>query len=664
MNPQSPKKTDLIRNYLSYLTDLNYKEAPPSMDEFLNSSKFLGKVTNCGKSVYPVWRDTLQLVAKEDSKYIYVLTGGIGIGKTQAAIWGMLYTMARVLCLKSPWNYVEKSAGGQMSIVFFNLTKSQSESTGYKYFQTCLINSPWFLERGILGGSELNPKLEFPLFKYSFASPFVPGFGTQGEHILIALLDEVDSPVASEIQRQKVLSAYENARRRLESRFVLHEETIGRFFMVASKQEKLSFLNTFIAKYKNSKCVVIVDIPRWKAQKRSDFSSEEFSVSCGDIYNPPELLETKEEVEEALRDGFQVINVPMDFYDTFSKDCLGALRDIGGISVSQVRASKLFPSESLIMQCFTEETNPSKLMTITIGLQDNINILDFLDLNAIKIPKYIPRFIHQDFSFSGDGDATGLAMSCISGWTKKVIENLDGTFRTEKVPMVRTDFALRIKAPAGDKIPLHLIRKAIIELKLVHGFNIAEATFDLALATEGDRQILERAGIPCDYLSMDKDPQRYRDWRNMVVENRWSSPWHPYLYFEMKHLEEDSEKNKIDHPEEVAELEFLENGNTREVVMIGSKDISDAAGASSTRAVEKALDPTDAELMQKLMDNAKAKPKQVIDIEIARLAGVEVKKEEKIENSGPSKESLNSYSRLLKGLKEKRGNNDGLYRKI
>ena len=78
MPPATPKKTDLIRNYLSYLTNLNYKEAPPSMDEFLNSPKFLGKLTNNGKSVYPVWRDTLQLVAKEDSKYIYVLTGAIG----------------------------------------------------------------------------------------------------------------------------------------------------------------------------------------------------------------------------------------------------------------------------------------------------------------------------------------------------------------------------------------------------------------------------------------------------------------------------------------------------------------------------------------------------------------------------------------------------------
>jgi hypothetical protein len=655
---KKPTDEDLIHNFKHYVDSQDFKEQPPTMEAFLSDPHYLGKLTNNGKSVYPVWKDTLKLVATEDSKFIYVLTGGIGIGKTYCAIYGMLYTMCRHLCLRDPWEYYGGAAGGEMSIVFFNLTKSQSESTSYKFFQTCLINSPWFCERGIRGGSELNPTLNFPLFKYTFASPCVIGFGTQGEHILMALMDEVDSPVASENQREKVISAYENARRRMESRFVIHGETMGRFFMVASKQERLSFLNTFITKHKNKKGIIIKDVPFWLAKPRTNFSKEEFTVCCGDVYNPPTIVETDEEIDTAVRAGYKVLKIPMDFYDRFVDDIIGALRDIGGISVSHIRASKLFPSESLLRKGFTEDPNPAKVMTVEIGLEDEVDLINFLDLSRIKIAKNIPRYIHQDFSYSGDGDATGIAMSCVSGWMKQNIENDDGTFRMERVPAVATDFALRIKARPGDKIPLHKIRKLYLDLKNIHGFNIVECTFDLRIATESDKQILERAGIACDYVSMDKDPQRYREFRNVVIEGRWSTPWHPYLFFEMKHLEEDPVKNMIDHPKEVSELEFLQDGGVRDIVMVGSKDLSDAAAGSVTRAIEKSTIPPDQEVMERLFQHVAPKI-QKIDTEVLNLAGIERKKvEEIVEDKSVSTQQTNEYKKILdraKGLSN-RGN--------
>jgi hypothetical protein len=501
------------------------------------------------------------------------------------------------------------------------------------------------------------------LFKYTFASPFVPGFGSQGEHIVIALLDEVDSPIASEVQREKVVKAYENARRRLESRFVKHGETMGRFFMVASKQQRLSFLNTFIAKYKTSKNVMIVDVPLWLARPRADYSKQEFTVSCGDVYNPPKVVETKEVLEQVTRAGYKILRVPMDFYDVFLKDIVGALRDIAGVSVSHIRATKLFPSESLILNCFDHEaTNPVKQMTINIGLEDEVNLINYIDLSKIKVPRHIPRFIHQDFSYSGDGDATGLAMSCISGWSEQNVQDAEGNFHIIKKPDVHTDFALRIKAYPGDRIPLHRIRKLILDLKKLHHFNIHECTFDLRIATEDTKQILERAGIACDHLSMDKDPQKYRDFRNLVMENRWSSPWHPYLHFELKHLEEDPDKNMIDHPKEVAEIEFLEDGNTREVVLIGSKDIADAVAGSTTRAIEKCVTPTDEKLMTKLLDKCKPTPK-VTNLEYLKLAGVAAKEPDKEEaEKNNVKEQQSAYNDLLKRIRKKHPGTGSVFR--
>ncbi|MHA1289830.1 MAG: hypothetical protein ACTSPB_20820, partial [Candidatus Thorarchaeota archaeon] len=555
-----PDSDKSLHTYLEYAYNLNYKERPPTMGEFLCNPAYLGGLTEEGKGVYPVWKETLDVISKEDSKYLIVLSGAIGTGKTRCAVYGVLYTMCRILCLKDPWAHFNLASGGQMSIVFFNLTKSQSESSTYKLFQTHLLGSPWFREHGIVGGSELNPKVEFPIFKYTFASPFVPGFGSQGEDVIAALMDEVDSPVASDVQRQKVVRAYENARRRLDSRFVIGGDTIGRFFLVASKQERVSFLNTFIAKYKSDPCMMVVDIPLWRAKPKSHYCGKMFRVMVGDIYNPPVILENQEDVDVAVRKGFDVISVPVEFYPSFVKDLVGSLRDIAGISVSHIRATKLFPSETLLTRCYTDDPNPSKQITIEIGLEDNVNLLEYLDFSAFCVPLNIPRFIHVDYAYSGDGDACGLGMSCIRGWTDKNVETQEGNFVLQKVPILWTDFVLRIKGRPGDKIPLNKVRKLILDLKNLKGVNIRMVSYDLSIATEDTKQILTRAGVECDSLSMDKDPQMYRSFRGLVEEERWSTPFNPYLHFELKNLEDDPERNKIDHPDEVPEMEILEDG--------------------------------------------------------------------------------------------------------
>jgi len=636
-----------IENYIEYIYSLNYKERPPTIKQFLADPKYLGTITNNGSVVYPIWQQVLEKVAQEDSKFLYVFTGCIGGGKTYTAIIGMLYTMCRILCLKNPWEYFKLGSGSQMSIVFFNLTKSQSESTGYKLFQTMLLSSSWFREHGIVKGSELQPKLEFNLFKYTFASPFVQGFGTQGENIILALMDEVDSPVASDIQRAKVIEAYENARRRLDSRFIVKGETIGRFFLVASKQERLSFLNTFIAKYKNSPNIVIIDIPIWEAKPASNYCGKKFKVSVGDIYNPPKICDTDEEAKEFQAKGFQIIDVPIEYLEPFQKDLVCSLRDIAGISVSHVRVSKLFPSETMLMKCYTKDPNPVKLMTVEVGLNDNIDLMNFLDITSIKVPKNVPRFIHQDYAYSGDGDASGLAMSCITGWTKKNIENADGTFRTERVPVTHTDFAMRIKAHPGDKIPIHKIRKFILDLKEVCKFNIHRCTFDLRIGTEDTKQILERAGIACDYLSMDKNPQDYRDFATLVCEGRWSTPWHPYLHFELKNLEDDPEKNMVDHPAEVVEVEMLETGNLREIVLMGSKDISDAVGGSITQAIKECITPPDIEMMNQLFGKMKPEVREAEKLWWVD-AGIQIKREDPIP---PKNQEAIQYNELLKKIR-------------
>lgn len=517
-------------------------------------------------------------------------------------------------CLKSPFAFFNKDAGGKLAIVFFNLTTGLGQSKGYNLLQAYLLSSPWFKRRGFVVESTRNSRLEIPLFNYKLASPYSRGFGFAGEDVIFAIMDEVDSETESEKQKVRVLQAYESAVSRFDSRFVRisntsgKRETVGRFFLCASKQERMSFLNTFIVKMQNSPSVRIVEGSLWDVKKGDlNLSGKEFPIMLGDVYNSPKILGQEvdknfevdqEAMSEAEKTGYKIIQVPIEFLERFQKDLVGNLRRLAGVSIDQLRKTKLFPSEKLLVDCYDPaKRNPVKVLTIEVGLNDNIDFAKYIDFSAIRIPRHFPRYIHIDVAYSGEGDALGLGMSCISGWTERTVENLEdgGSMQVEKLPVVETDFGVRIKARSGDKIPLSKIRKLIMDLKKVYYFNIRLVTFDLNLLSEDSKQILSKAGIKCDALSLDRNPQIYRNFRNLVGEKRWCCHRDEWLHFELSNLEDDPEKNKVDHPNEVVDVKILEDGGTRDVVLKGSKDCSDGVVGSVENALRNVSVPASRE---------------------------------------------------------------------
>jgi hypothetical protein len=634
-----------------------YREVPVSIDTFIDDPKYMGSITHddggyC--TVWPRWRHELRQMFVDERKYINVLTGAIGIGKTRTAILALCYVTYRILCYRNPQTALGAQKLGKLTVVFFNLTKSMSDSRGYGLFQEYLLSSPWFLNIGTKMGSKENPYIKLPFIDFRVASPLMKGFGVQGLDVIAALMDEVDNPEASEKHQKRVVEAFDSAYERLKSRFVYQGKCRGRFFLVASKQDKVSFLNTFIAKMQSSPVIRVVDMPQWEAQagrRGKKYCGKGFMVSVGDPYHPPKIIETRAQLKEVREKGFQTIIVPVEEKDVFQRNIVTALRDVAGISVSHVRSTKLFPAESSIMECMDHTvSNPCKVITIKVGLHDDINFAKYIDFTRIQVARNIPRFIHQDFSYSGNGDATGLAMSCLRGWTERNRELQDGTFKKEKLAVVETDFVLRIKAHPGDRIPQHRIRQFILDLRDVYKFNIMLCTFDLRVATEDGKQILERAGVACDYLSMDTNPQYYREFRNMVFEERWHTPFNPYLFFELKHLEDDLVKNKIDHPEEVPEIETLEDGSQRQVVLVGSKDCADAVAGSVIAAIKNTEMPPDVEVMTNIINKMKPAPMVLEDdlgfLDVKRVNGP---KDESTSTMGEKEKS--DYLKLLSKTK-------------
>jgi hypothetical protein len=626
-----------IETVLAAAYAADYIEPPVSMHRFLTDSDFLGtalrgKGGELGVALYPIWRKTLSKLSNLPEKNLPIFTGAIGTGKTTAAIIGIAYVMHTILCLKDPWTYFGKTAAGKMAIVFFNLTASLGGSRGFGLLQSYLLQSPWFKERGRICGSGQNPKIEFPIFEYVSGSPYAKGFGVQGHDIIAALMDEVDAPSESDKQRVRVLKAFEAGYRRFDNRFVTRSQiddrklTLGKFFLVASKQETLSFLNTFIAKMKNSPNVYIVDIPVWEAKEAAEYCGIKFPVMLGNVYVPSKILgqEVRDTfvpdqaaIDAAVKNGFEILWVPIEYLEPHQRDIVGALRDYAGISITGLRKSKLFPSEKLLVDCYDPaKRDPVSMVRIETGLHDDVDFAEYLDFSLIRVPRRVPRYIHVDIAWSnksGSGDALGLAMSCVSTWVDRSVEDLEdgGSMRVEKAPVVETDFAMRIIGRPGDKIPLNKVRKLIIDLKKVYGFNIVMATYDLDSASEDSKQILQRAGINCPDkgLSLDKNPQIYRGFRQLVHDKRWCCHRNEYLHFELVNLEDDPDKNKIDHPDEVVDLVLLENGETEDKVKRGSKDMSDAVVGSVENALKGSIAPPSKEFIaasKKIAEHLKA----------------------------------------------------------
>lgn len=636
-----------IRSYLDHIYELDYKERPVSMKEFLSDPKFLGSVTGGGKGVRPVWKTALTDISREDRKYIVILTGAIGTGKTTTAIVGIAYVMHRILCLKDPWTYFGKMGGGKMAIVFFNLTKTLSEGKGFNQLQSYLLASPWFRSHGIVSGSKEkgNEKIEFPIFDYKLASPYAQGFGFIGEHVIAAIMDEVDSQIASEPQKKRIMAAYEATIRRFVSRFVFDDQSIGRLFLVASKQERLSFLNTFIIKMQGSKNVYLVDIALWEASDQSEYCGEKFQISLGDQFFPPKIIRSEDDVKEAIGRNFKILNVPIEFKDDFELDIVGALRDIAGVSITQLRTTKLFAAESVLTEVYDRNRlNPVSVQTIEVGLKDDVDLLKFIDLPKIRVGRNVPRYIHVDIAFTGD--ALGLGMSCVSGWTKVDSLREDGTFALIKKPVVETDFAMRIKARHGDQIPIHKVHKLILDLKNICRFNIVLCTFDLRIASITSSQVIELAGIKCDSLSLDKSPQLHLGFRDLVNEGRWLCFYDPYLHFELVNLEYDPVRNKIDHPDEISEVVLLESGDTKEVVLSGTKDKSDGVIGSAMNALANCDVPPDIEVMKRLYDAVSSGEKTETDT-VEKIIGIAPKPVNK-PDTPKNGEAINIYMDILR----------------
>ncbi len=172
--------------------------------------------------------------------------------------------------------------------------------------------------------------------------------------------------------------------------------------------------------------------------------------------------------------------------------------------------------------------------------------------------------VHIDVGLTGD--AAGIAISHISGYKllpafKYYDERTQGfvEVRDVRAPIYCIDGVLQINAPMGDEVDLELIRDLVL---FIRGYiYIRFATMDSyqsAMMIQAFRKAKMRSGV----LSIDTTIAPYAEVKQSIKDERMWLPEHEITARELREIEKDPKKDKVDHPEG------------------GSKDCSDAvAGA-------------------------------------------------------------------------------------
>lgn len=542
------------------LYSVDYTEVPVSMDEFLESDRYLGKVYNNGDNIYPYWRNHLRQVYHENPDHAFeiCLTGAIGIGKSSIAAIALMYQLYKVLCLKDPQKYYGLAGNSPIVFVCLNLTLDLAYSGLYSMIVEAIKLSPWFMEHCDVRGK----------YEYSVSFPnnisLICASNVQhviGKNVIFAIMDEINFSNAAKGSKNSVLNMYRNIRRRVESRFMRGGRVYGYIYLISSKNTEQDFLDTYIQSLRGNLSTIIVDEPIWNIKPASTYVGTKFQVAVGDKTKASKIVDINDNVDDLIEKGYHIIEVPTEYRVAFEQDINDALKDIAGISA--VSTSKLIPYAGKIEACFdTRVRQPFYVEEIQMGLDSIEDIRDYLeDLAILRKDIGKPRFAHIDIGLKGDR----LGLTVVHSSKSITVERYTPTGAIDKVSenVYDVDLMIAIKAIPGSEVPLFKVREFLLWLHSAIGYNFKKITFD-GFQSADSIQLLKIAGLDTGLLSVDRTDVPYLNLRACILEQRVVGYYHSIVVEELRDLEYDRKAKKVDHP--VVKVD----GNP------GSKDVSDS----------------------------------------------------------------------------------------
>ena len=539
------------------LMDLEYHTRPVDIETFCKDPYYLGET--CANT-YPVWLEDMKELFNGGYREL-VLTGSIGVGKSFVASIVCLYVLYEISCMRDPHRSFGLSPGSDISAVVFSVTEDLAIKVIFENVATKVAASRYFQEK--FYPNVLKKEVRFPN-NVRIAPKAANDTSALGMNVIMAIIDEsnflnrskrrkIVDPSQGGVDRAEVI--YNSLKRRMISRYQQRGRLPGMFVIASSKQSKTDFTERLIkqAQKEQDAGIFVRDYALWD-MKPANYSPKKFWVLCGTDQLPSRILTDAEadrlKNDPNLPDGAVIIPVPEDLRDPFQKDLEGSIKDLAGISVSS--NSPFFKQRGKIYAAMDN----SRKHPFTTELYDMGNPGQFIWSELVKgggrrgsadVPIHYPtalRHIHMDLSQKKD--STGLTMGCISGWTTVERVAPDGRQYAEHAPVYHIDFMLEVRPPMGGEIDQGSIIALVRDLS-AHGMPIASISAD-RWQSAFILQSLAQQGYTTEVVSVDVTMEPYETLRWALYEDRLKMyPYAPVVE-ELKSVEVDWTRMKIDHP--------------------------------------------------------------------------------------------------------------------
>ena len=208
------------------------------------------------------------------------------------------------------------------------------------------------------------------------------------------------------------------------------------------------------------------------------------------------------------------MDFPIDLLGSAKANVAKTMRDFGAVPTVG-SDSKLFPNHQIIEKCFVPNLKnfymheyASYMLSPEKLLWDKVRPLlyGYAGKNSFRLKRYpsAERFVHIDLAEKKD--MAGISM---------VHLECDKIGRK----MYICDFSLPIMCKTDDKINIDSFKYLVYCMKIYGNTNIKKVTYD-NFQSSSSIQFLERNGIECKNLSLDKTPDYYLSFASYVSQGR------------------------------------------------------------------------------------------------------------------------------------------------
>ena len=502
-------------------------------------------------------------------------TGAIGIGKSFFCSIGLCRILYEISCLKDPHKSFGLAKDTNITLAAFSVNEELATKVVFENIKTKITASPYFQEHFSFEATK--KELRFP-HNIWVAPRATTDTSALGLNVISAFMDEGNflpkkgkHADAGAVDHADVI--YSSLKRRMKSRFERKGKLPGILFIASSKTTTEDFVSRRLREAKDDPSIFVRDYALWDVKPDDYYSAKKFQVMVGNESAPSKILDPVEvqSVRASMPEGTLIIDVPEDFRHDFESNLEGSIKDLAGVSVVSVspfiqRREKLVDAVEQDKRFYGPDRHPFSTLEydsskgghfvwgrMVQNTREQVVGSAFAETARPIINPHASRHIHIDIGLRHD--ALGFCMSHIAGH-KDVVRRGENGQHLERAPIYVVDLILRVVPPPGDEIILGDVRRLIYELS-GHGYSITSVTTDSYQSTDMVQQ-LNQKGFNSRIVSVDTSTHPYENLKTALYEDRVFMYDYPILLQELRQLQRDFQRKKIDHPNR------------------GSKDCSDA----------------------------------------------------------------------------------------